>query len=367
MTASTRRLVLMLAPCLVIAAAMQPAAQRVSPGAPPAQGLAVWSPREVFESSIDLSFEVVGTAVPTDAERADGYVAIEHVVAGDAPGEWVATTPHAAHWFDAAWRQGEVTDLRRRFRSVHPVRFSPQAPVALVAEQGNIDRLIEFDRAGREVRRHEVPSSAPPAFGDFDGDGTVEIASVSRKSVVFRSREGTTRSTVPFDTVVTELDAIRSPSSGKDLLLAYRSVLRGRGTRLEVVSAGGEVLHAWTDDDASRYSVIDWDSGPMLAAHLYGSLRLRDVTGRLRATRESGYRLRTRDARAIRLDSGHEVFLLSNRHYATSALLIYDRDGRRVHREHPGGFARTLWTMPGDRHTFYLAVGPDIRRYRLGP
>lgn len=367
MTASTRRLVLILAPCLVIAAAMQPAAQRVSPTTSPAQGQAVWSPREVFESSIDLAFEVVGTAAPTDAERADGYVAIEHVVAGDAPGEWVATTPHAAHWFDATWRQGGVTDLRRRFRSVHPVRFSPQASVALVAEQGNIDRLIEFDRAGREVRRHDVRSSAPPAFGDFDGDGAVEIASVSRTSVAFRSREGTTRSTVPFETVVTELDAIRLPSEGKDLLLAYRPVLRGRGTRLEVVSAGGGVLHAWTEDDASRYSVIDWDSGPMFAAHLYGSLRLRDMTGRLLATRESGYRLRTRDARALRLDSGHEVFLLSNRHYATSALVIYDRDGRRVHREHPGGFARTLWMAPGDRRSFYMAVGPDIRRYRLGP
>ena len=141
MTASSRFSVPILALCLVVAAAMQPAAQPEPPGT---SVLRSWSPRHVFESSIALEIEVRGTARPTPSERKDGYVAVGDVAAGDGPGEWIATTPHAAHWFDAQWREVAVTDLGRRFRSLYPVRFKSDGPVALVAEQGDIDRLIEI-------------------------------------------------------------------------------------------------------------------------------------------------------------------------------------------------------------------------------
>lgn len=367
MTASSRVRVFILASCLVIVAAMPPAAQPAAPGHTAASGLKTWSPRRIVESSLGLEIVVVGRAVPTTAEQKDGYIAVEDVVPGDVTGEWVATTPHGAHWFDAQWRQVGVTDLGRRYRRVHPVRFERSGPVALVAEEGNVDRLIEFDRDGRETRRIDLLMAHPPVFGDLDGDGVLEIALASKKEVQVRRRDGSLVRTLPFDGFVTDLDLITVPPTGTVGLLAYQFLSPSRGTRLQVVSGTGERLHEWVEHDAAPYSVVDGGASPILVAQTHRVLRLRELSGRPIATRDSGYDVRTLYARGVRRGSGHEVFLLYNRHYGTSALVIYDGPGRRVHVEHPGGFSSTLWTLPDEPEAFYMAVGPDIVRYRIRP
>lgn len=363
MTASTRVPVAFVVPCLVIAAAMQTVSRAA--GALP-DALREWSSRHVFESSLGLDVEVRGRATPTLAERRDGFVGVQHATPGDAPGEWVLTTQHAAHWFDAQWREIEVTDLGRRYSQVHPVRFAAAGPVSLVAEEGSVKRIVEFDRRGREVGRIDLRASTRPAFGDLDGDRQVEVVAGSGRTVAIRGRTGPAR-TLTFDTPVTDIDMVPGTAGAGGRLLVYRPSRVSRGTRVELVGADGRVDLAWDEADAARYSVVRWDTGLLYVAHADGVVRLRDGAGQPLPPRASGYDVRTRHARAIKLDSGHEVFLLYNWHYATSALVVFDASGRRVHREHPGGFSSTLWTMPGEPGAFFVAVGPDIVRYRLRP
>jgi hypothetical protein len=328
--------------------------------------LRAWSARQIFESAVGLDVEVRGRASPTLAERRDGFVGIQHAAPGDAPGEWVLTTQHAAHWFDAQWREIEVTDLGRRYSQVHPVRLVAGGALSLVAEEGNVTRVVEFDRRGREVGRIDLRASTRPAFGDLDGDRQLEVVAGAGRTVTMRGRTGAPR-TLTFDTPVTDIDVVPGTAGGGDRLLLYRPSRASRGTRVEVVGADGGVDLAWDEADASRYSVVRWDAGHLFVSHADGVLRLRDAAGRPLPSRASGYHVRTRHARAVKLDSGHEVFLLYNWHYATSALVVFDASGRRVHREHPGGFSSTLWTTPGEPGAFFVAVGPDIVRYRLRP
>ena len=333
----------------------------------PAHGLRAWTPRSVIRSSIAIDVEVAGTAIPTPSQQKDGYVAIEDVVPGGGPGEWVATTPHAAHWFDRTWRQIAVTDLKKRYRRTHPVRFDPAGPVTLVAEDGGIDRLIEFDRSGREVGRMELDEAYAPVFADLDGNGVADIAVVSRKNVELRRRDGTKWRTIAFDEYVTDLDAVQAAPGAGVALLVYSFLDPARGAWLRIVDGNGERIREWHEADPARSSVVDWGSGPVLVSHRDGSLRLRDVKGRIIATRESPYTEQTRYARAVRLASGYEVFLCYNRFRDAHVLLIYDAGGRLVHAERPGSFASTLWTVPDEPDVFYTAVGAEIVRYRIRP
>ncbi len=371
MTASTRFTIPTLAWCLVTAAVMQTAHAQstrtpsVSPS--PARGLVAGAARTVLRSSMALEITVVGAATPTLAERKDGYLGIEDVVPGDRPGEWVATTPHAAHWFDSAWRQVAVTDLEKRYRRTHPVRYEASGPVTLVAEEGNIDRLIEFDRRGRELGRIELRGGSAPVFADIDGDGVVEIAVASGKAVQLWRRGGARVRAIVFDEFVTDLDAVQAtPAPGVELLV-YSFLDPTRGAWLRIVDQHGERIRAWHEAAPARSSVVNWGTGPRLVSHRDGSLRIRDLTGRVIDTRESPHAAETRYTRAVRLPSGHEVFLCYNRFRDAHVLLIYNPAGQLVHAERPASFASTLWTVAADPGAFYVAVGPEIVRYRIRP
>lgn len=364
MTASTRRPVFFIAPCLVLAAAVH-TARLDSHAESPLADRDLTSPRRVFRTTLPLEREVVGSAVPTASERKDGYVAIGDVASGDSPGEWVATTPHGAHWFDARWTQVAATDLGRRYRDVLPVRFEMHRPLSLLAVERSGKKVEEFDRAGQSLRRIDFGKASLSAVADFDGDATLEYAAPVGKSIRWWRRTGEAWTSTSVGSYVDEVDAVPGPAGRAASLLTYSFLSPSKGTRLTVITPDGTRLAEWHEFDSARYSVVELRNAPWFVSHQYGVLRLRDSSGRPAPARETLYDLRTRYARGLTLASGHDVILCFNRHYGTSVLLLYAPDGTLVHAEHPGPFAQTLWAVPGDPEAFYVAVGPEIVRYHL--